>query len=218
MRVDGSEALEEVVSQVGASVSSPSPYSCHALAARKYWRVRMDPNPNISSAASVWSDQTPSIAIDAGSLFVLQMWWLLLFDFFFLHSVSFGFYFFSKNVFACLILGIFFYFLLLSKLHPLSTDASHITCCFTYGTFLVSQFQISPQLKKKVCCFFLCYFCRMLHWVSTACSPHKFLWLAGWLHLCLHKFLCVSVCAPCEILVTLGFYVFFPLCLSWCLD
>lgn len=51
----------------------PFPYSCHALAARKYWRVRMDPNPNISSAASVWSDQTPSIAINIGFLLFLTV-------------------------------------------------------------------------------------------------------------------------------------------------
>lgn len=64
----------QLVSQPGGlSVLSPSPYSCHALAARKYWRVRMEPNPNISSAASVWWDQTPSIAIHPGSFFLLRV-------------------------------------------------------------------------------------------------------------------------------------------------
>lgn len=43
------------------SLALPLSCTCHALAARKYWRVRIDPNPNISSAASVWLDQTPSI-------------------------------------------------------------------------------------------------------------------------------------------------------------
>lgn len=34
--------------------------TCHALAARKYWCVMSDLNPNISSAASLWLEQTPS--------------------------------------------------------------------------------------------------------------------------------------------------------------
>lgn len=45
------------------SLPLPFPCTCHALAARKYWRVRIDPNPNIGSAASVWLDQTPSITM-----------------------------------------------------------------------------------------------------------------------------------------------------------
>lgn len=82
----------------------PFPYTCHALAARKYWRVRMDPNPNISSAASVWPDQTPSIAINIGSFFGLHCVCngftalLILFFIYYLHfSFSILFMFFIKR-------------------------------------------------------------------------------------------------------------------------
>lgn len=101
-------------------------YSCHALAARKYWRVRIEPNPNISSAASVRSDQTPSIC---------HLYLFFYFNFvgyaaanirtFFYLSV-FSLLFFIP-IFIVLFISIFHYDLwYFSKLHLLTTATPHM--------------------------------------------------------------------------------------------
>lgn len=74
--------------------------TCHALAARKYWRVISEINPNISSAASLWLEPTPSLS------------WLLIFPLSsgFL-SVVFSFFFFFFNLLNFISLVLFMFFL-----------------------------------------------------------------------------------------------------------
>lgn len=168
----------------------------------------MDPNPNISSAASVWSDQTPSTAIHIGSfrfLTLLQMWWLLFFTFFFF--ILFFVFAFSKMFFAFLLhFGCLFKFFIMRVTLIHDWHSSHIIVHTVMDLNIINDrqswnFRSFVSLKKKADLFH--YFCRIRHWLSSALSSLKFLWLAGWFHVSLHKFLCLSFCAPGETLVTL---------------
>lgn len=61
------------------------------------------------------------------------------------------------------------------------------------------------------------YFRRMLHWVSAAFNSPEFLWLSGWLHVSLHKLLCVCLCSWWN-LGDWRIWGWFSICLSWGFD
>lgn len=73
--------------------------TCHALAARKYWCVMSDLNPNISSAASLWLEQTPSFH---GLCFCFSSGFLGIFLFIFLKSS----WFYSSCIISLFLLGL----------------------------------------------------------------------------------------------------------------